>query len=279
MNVIFRLKKLFNTIPRFYCSERCKAPNAFYSGVPFLSLPSDGKLKIKESESKDIEWQIWTSVNDIEDLKVFINQQEIHDTERYTSDGMVFTMKKQDVQFFGKYVKIQANVRIERNPDAIQWTISVANNKDGEIPMGYIFYYLSNNLYDFKAANMDVQVLLQKDAFLGEWSDWSSCSLTCIKEDSENFGIKTRMAKCTDGINGGLTCLDLIGDASQTKEEKVNCAGEIKYCQVNHQFLPWTSWSNCPNCVYPSEPNVKQRRTRTCIDGRYGGSKCPWSIK
>ena len=144
INIIFRLKKLFNTIPRFYCSERCKAPNAFYSGAPFLSLPSDGKLKIKETQSKEIEWQIWTSVNTVEDLKVFINHQEIHDTERHAIDGMIFTMKKQDVQFMGKYVKVQANVKIEKNPTAIQWTISVANDIDGEMSMEYLCFIFVN---------------------------------------------------------------------------------------------------------------------------------------
>ena len=127
------LKKLFDTIPRYNCAERCQAPDAFYSGAPFLSIPADGKLEVKESESKDIEWQIWTSVNSIEDLKVTINRQKLRNTDGFTKDGLVFTLKKQDVEFLGKFLKIKASIKINENPSATKWTISVANNKDGEI--------------------------------------------------------------------------------------------------------------------------------------------------
>ena len=127
------LKKLFDTIPRYDCSERCQAPDAFYSGAPFLSNPADGKLEVKESESKDIEWQIWTSVNSIEDLKVTINRQELRNTDGFTKDGLVFTLKKQEVEFLGKFLKVKASIKINENPSATKWTISVANNKDGEI--------------------------------------------------------------------------------------------------------------------------------------------------
>lgn len=125
------MKNLFGTLPRFNCSERCQAPNAFFSGSPFLSIPTDGKLELKESESKEIEWQIWTDKNSIDDLTFSINGKEIYNTDGYSKDGMVFTMKKRDVRFFGKFIKIEATVKIERNPSASKWTISVANNKDG----------------------------------------------------------------------------------------------------------------------------------------------------
>ena len=97
------------------------------------------------------------------------------------------------------------------------------------------------------------------------------------------FGTKKRFAKCVEGMNGGKTCLDLIGDTSQRKVEKETCAGEvkevIKYCPVNHKFLSWTSWSNCPSCVNPSEPKPKRKRTRKCIDGKHGGSECPPQVR
>ena len=131
--MFFRLQKLFDTIPRYECSERCQAPNAFFSGAPFLFFPKDGKLEVKESESRDIVWNLWTSVNSIEDLKVTINGQELRNTDGFTKDGLVFTLRKQDVELLGKYLKIKASVKINENPSATKWTISVANNKDGEI--------------------------------------------------------------------------------------------------------------------------------------------------
>ena len=58
---IIRLKKLFETVPRYHCSERCKAPNEFYSGAPFLTIPENGDLNVRAGESKFVEWQIWTT--------------------------------------------------------------------------------------------------------------------------------------------------------------------------------------------------------------------------
>ena len=280
MNALLRLKNLFDTIPRFYCSERCQAPNAFYSGSPFLSAPPDGKLELKELESKEIEWQIWTSVDTVDDLKVFVNQQEIYNTDGHDLDGMIFTLKKQDVEFFGKFIKIKANVKIDSGPNSTKWTISVANDKDGERYLKDLISLYLPFLCHFKVVNKDVEVLLQKDAYLDEWSDWSPCTLSCIKEGSESFGTKTRSANCIEGMNGGQTCFDLLGDASQRKVEIVNCAGEVPYCAVNHSYLTWTSWSDCPKCFDQSEPaNVKRKRTRACVDGRNGGSQCPKTVK
>ena len=58
---INRLKSLVEDDRRYNCSERCKAPNAFYSGAQFLTIPENGDLKIKAGESKLVEWQIWTT--------------------------------------------------------------------------------------------------------------------------------------------------------------------------------------------------------------------------
>ena len=92
---------------------------------------------------------------------------------------------------------------------------------------------------------------------------------------SQDFGYKTRTANCIEGLNGGQTCFDLLNSTSETKEEKVSCAGDIPVCPINFEYGKWTPWTKCPNCFSPSNPNVQQRRTRSCIDGRYGGSKCP----
>ena len=66
---INRLKKLFEEIPRYNCSERCKAPNEFYSGAPFLTIPENGDLKIRAGESKFVEWQIWTTNEELMGLR------------------------------------------------------------------------------------------------------------------------------------------------------------------------------------------------------------------
>ena len=57
--------------------------------------------------------------------------------------------------------------------------------------------------------NQAIDVLLQSDAYLKPWSNWSQCSISCFKEGSgksTDFGSKTRRRNCVEGVNGGLTC-------------------------------------------------------------------------
>jgi len=248
---------LFATSPRYECKERCKAPNAFYSGSPFLTIPSDGKLELKELETQSVEWQIWTSIDNSEDLEVFINQKKIQDIHQHDVNGMTFTMNK--AEFFGKFLKVHASVKLNSAPSASMWTVSVKNDKN--------------------EVNQVLNVLLRRDAKLDEWSDWSACSISCLKEGSDDFGNKFRSAKCIEGKNGGLNCAELLGVDSQSKVETANCAGDIPNCPINHEYLNWTSWSQCPPCQPKSDPTVQRKRTRTCVDGRYGGSNCPVEIK
>ena len=60
------------TLPRYDCSERCQAPDAFFSGSPFLSIPSDGKLRVVPNEPYPIEWQIWKISKSIENISFYI---------------------------------------------------------------------------------------------------------------------------------------------------------------------------------------------------------------
>ena len=98
-----------------------------------MSVPADGKLKIRANESKQIEWQLWTTKNNVDGLKVFINDQEIYNTDGHSVDGMVFTLNKRDVQFFGKFLKINASAKIEGNPTAARWTINITKEENGKI--------------------------------------------------------------------------------------------------------------------------------------------------
>ena len=55
--------------------------------------------------------------------------------------------------------------------------------------------------------NQAINVLLQRDAYLGPWSDWSECSIECYEDGlSMDFGSKTRTRNCVEEVNGGLTC-------------------------------------------------------------------------
>ena len=126
------MKHLFDTIPRYHCTERCQAPNEFYSGSPFLTIPKNGILELKELATQSVEWQIWTSVNNAGDLKVFINGKQIQNPIDHNVDGLIFTMRKEEVEFLGKFLKVRASVKINSEPTASKWTISVRNDKNGK---------------------------------------------------------------------------------------------------------------------------------------------------
>ena len=112
------------------CSEICQAPDSFFTGSPWLSEPTDGKLRLKENESKEVEWQLRTSEN-IDLLKISIDNAELQSTMDQNINGLIFTMKKEDVEFFGRYLKIPAIVTISSNPSTSNWTISVSIEDKG----------------------------------------------------------------------------------------------------------------------------------------------------
>lgn len=100
-----------------------------------------------------------------------------------------------------------------------------------------------------------------------------------MEEGSNDYGIKSRYANCTEGFNGGKTCSELLGNNITVKEDVVNCAGNIPYCPLDHTYLPWTTWTTCPKCSEESNPNPKRKRYRHCVDGKYEGSLCPPNVK
>ena len=131
----------------------------------------------------------------------------------------------------------------------------------------------------FIVVNKDLEVLLRRDAYLGNWSSWSQCSKSCFDGSSKDFGSKIRSAECIEGLNGGLTCLELLKNSTNKRTERVSCAETISHCPQNHKYSHWTQWSSCPKCYEQSDPNPKRERWRHCIDGKYGGTTCPVEIR
>ena len=123
---------LFDNMPRYHCSERCKAPNEFYSGSPFLSFPSDGILEMKQMDERVVEWQFWTQHQNI-NLTFLINNDQIQndDPNGLNVDGKIFKSNKTDIQFAGKFLRVRATIRIQNDPIVTNWNISVQNEKGG----------------------------------------------------------------------------------------------------------------------------------------------------
>ena len=116
-------------MPSFDCTERCQAPDAFFSGSPYLSNPEGGRLELKDNTSHTVEWQIWTSVNKTDDLNLYINNKSVDIMSAQVVLGLIFELKS--IQFFGKFLKIQAEIKMEMDPQATNWTVLLSNQKNG----------------------------------------------------------------------------------------------------------------------------------------------------
>ena len=92
----------------------------------------------------------------------------------------------------------------------------------------------------------------------------------------EKYGQMSRQRTCIEGLNGGQTCQDVLGPNVTTniQTEFKNCAGHDfdspKICPLDISWTLWTPWTICSaNCGH----SIK-RKTRSCVDGKYGGPKC-----
>ena len=212
-------------------------------------------------------------------ISFYINDQKTDDSSEFLKDGLNFTMKKEDIEFYGKFYKVKAIIQISDNAPSTKWKVSMSNAGDGMFCnsiVQIIFSLYTNQFFCIVAVNKDIDVLHVMNAKLGEWTAWSSCSISCAVEGSGDFGTRTRSADCIEGINGGKTCSNLLGEDALVKTVEENCAGIIDYCPVNHRFLPWSPWSEC---YEPSNPIITQTRSRSCLDGQYGGSACPQNVR
>ena len=130
INSIIRLLKLVEGIPRFLCTERCKAPDSFYSGAPILTHPENGVIFIENDDdsTKFLEWQIWTSILKTEDFVIKINEKVIDHNEQGTTDGLTYSKY---VQFLGKFMKVVLKVQAESDAVVAKWKIELKNAKGG----------------------------------------------------------------------------------------------------------------------------------------------------
>ena len=130
--VLCRFLEEIATIPRYHCTKLCKAPNSFFSGAPILSNPESNALFIEEDSTFNLEWQIWTSILKTDDLVITINGKVIDHSQRGTSDGLIFWMEQDDIQFLGKVMNVGMNIQIESDSEIKAWTIELKNAKGGK---------------------------------------------------------------------------------------------------------------------------------------------------
>ena len=94
----------------------------------------------------------------------------------------------------------------------------------------------------------------------------STCSKSCIPEGTQP-GLKKRKRECIPPKNGGDPC-------EGQDEEEATCPvkdGILINCPVDHSFSEWSEFSECSaECG-----DGIRERTRTCIQGKHGGTQCP----
>lgn len=100
-----------------------------------------------------------------------------------------------------------------------------------------------------------------------EWGEWPPCSKSCIAEGTRT-GFKERKRECIPPRNGGDPCEGPNKEGSICPLKK---DGNVIKCPVDHSFSEWSEFSECSaECG-----DGIRERTRTCIQGKHGGTQCP----
>ena len=110
-----------------------------------------------------------------------------------------------------------------------------------------------------------MEVIVVQDGSCGEWSDWTTCSKSCLTEGG-SAGQRSRSRPCVPPQNGGLPC-----DCSEEEEPCAGPSGKINLCPIDFTWEAWTHWSSCS----ASCGEGTAHRVRTCTPGRHGGKVCP----
>lgn len=117
-------------MPRFNCTERCQAPDEFYSGSPFLSNPEKGILPLRANKPSHVEWQIWTDENKYDNLTFKINGKFLN-SNTGPIDGLKFDATRNNTRFYGKFMKVRATITIVDSLANMKWNISLFVNDKG----------------------------------------------------------------------------------------------------------------------------------------------------
>ncbi|KAJ8313206.1 hypothetical protein KUTeg_009242 [Tegillarca granosa] len=105
-----------------------------------------------------------------------------------------------------------------------------------------------------------------------DWSAWSSCSVTCKKDENEANGTIIRTRNCSEPVPqyGGNEC---VGEGNET----LICSTTF-YCPVHGNWTDWSSWSICSvTCLSNGgEESGTSLRSRSCNDPapQYNGTDC-----
>ena len=96
-----------------------------------------------------------------------------------------------------------------------------------------------------------------QDCELGEWAEWSDCSVTMQRERQRHFNQPARL--------GGLPCLGPMHEIETCQPKAVDC-----------EVSDWTAWDDCDKTCGAAQARRERAITRFPI---HGGALCPTDLK
>ena len=256
------------TTPPFACDGKCEAPSGYFIGEPWMAISSsqekeenETSLAVRTGEEVGLSCQIWIGRGNsatkftTENVTITVEGTEIYKKETDPNTGVKReTHRDQDPRF-------KIHVREERSASGHSSEFKISIDSFGEDMVGNVT--CENGV---ASNNSAVALVHRVDCSYGDWSTWSTCSRSCLASDGIQ-GQKMRNRTSFPPQNGGDPCTASLTDTTV-------CAGdedEIIMCPVNHSWTSWSHWSPCsPKCGLG-----KQDRSRSCTQGRHGGTQCP----
>ena len=254
------LWKFSKEVPPFFCKDRCKAPNGFFLGSPWMKTTN---VTARLGNKIDLICQIWNGVatdrSSLPSANVTFTHFNGEESEIYRKE----TLPSIDSPSF------------ETNPDwagvEIKEKVSPGSGhfSDFLVHIKNFTAALAGNIScenGVESSNNVATLVLRVDGKWSDWGRWTECSKSCVNEDGDT-GVKIRRRECVPPKNGGNPCEGL-------SEEQGTCPwtdDKLISCPVDHSFSEWSVFSPCtPKCGEGS-----RFRVRSCKQGRHGGSRCP----
>ena len=254
------LWKFSKEVPPFFCKDRCKAPNGFFLGSPWMKTTN---VTARLGNKVELICQIWNGVaTDRSSLPsanvtfTHFNEEESEIYRKETLPNIEATSFETNPKWTGVEIKEKVSPGAGHFSDFLvhikNFTAAMAGNISCE-----------NGI---ESSNNMATLVLRVDGKWSEWGRWTQCSKSCVNEEGDT-GMKIRRRECIPPKNGGNPCEGL-------SEEQGTCPwreDKLISCPIDHSFSEWSDFSPCtPKCGEGS-----RFRVRSCKQGRHGGSQCP----
>jgi hypothetical protein len=250
------------TREEFNCDKRCKAPQGFFSGQPWLLEDEAQKKRLEDRTS--IKWQIWFADCDGTGTKSY--------TIKHESEGgqttLLYQLKDEDntttIDSF-----LFPNMTVENETGEKLKTITLTLDILADEHFGT--YFIENE----KGVSNQSQIIKVVD---GEWEDFGpfgDCSKACIENINDPLGIRRRERQCKPPQNGGRPCLGATFEEHECAHPPGDKGHFNHYCPVDARWSAWSEWTRCSaNCITASVPLPEKSRSRICQQEKHGGKSC-----